>query len=103
MPLPASGACVGWLFGGMLAPVIDKLAEDHGLIVDILRRVGELTARADGGADPAVVVGELDGLVAIMDSHFAFEERRITAAIDALAERHPEQRESLSDICRAGG
>jgi hypothetical protein len=37
-----------------------------------------------GSADPAAVVGELDGLAAIMDSHFAFEERRISAAIDGL-------------------
>lgn len=64
-----------------LAPTVDKLAEDHWLIAGILRRVGELTA-AD--ADPAAVVGELDGLAVIMDSHFAFEERRISTAIDAL-------------------
>lgn len=65
-----------------LAPVVDKLAEDHWLIAGILRRVRELTA---GDADPATVVGELDGLAAIMDSHFAFEERRVSAALDALA------------------
>lgn len=65
-----------------LAPILDKLAEDHWLIAGILRRVGELT---DRDADPTTVVGELDGLAAIMDSHFAFEERRISAAIDALA------------------
>ncbi|GAA4445179.1 hemerythrin domain-containing protein [Phytohabitans houttuyneae] len=64
-----------------LAPTVDKLAEDHWLIAGILRRVAELTAR---DADPATMVGELDGLAAIMDSHFAFEERRISAALDAL-------------------
>jgi hypothetical protein len=67
-----------------LVPTIDKLAEDHWLIAGILRRVGDLATRAAGGADPAAVVGELDGLAAIMDSHFAFEERRISTAIDAL-------------------
>jgi hypothetical protein len=86
-----------------LAPTIDKLAEDHWLIAGILRRVGELTTRAAGGADPAAVAGELDGLAAIVDSHFAFEERRVSAAIDALVARHPGQRETVSDICRAGG
>jgi hypothetical protein len=40
-----------------------------------------LTARE---ADAVTLVGELDGLAAIMDSHFAFEERRISAAIDGL-------------------
>jgi hemerythrin-like domain-containing protein len=67
-----------------LAPTIDKLAEDHWLIAGILRRVSDLATRAAGDAEPAAVVGELDGLAAIMDSHFAFEERRITSAIDAL-------------------
>ncbi|BCB76129.1 hypothetical protein GCM10022251_68030 [Phytohabitans flavus] len=65
-----------------LAPMIDKLAEDHWLIAGILRRVGELATAHN--ADPAAVAGELDGLAAIMDSHFAFEERRIGSAIDAL-------------------
>jgi len=62
-----------------LAPTIDKLAADHWLIAGILGQVRELLARAAGGADPAAVVGELDGLAAIMDSHFAFEESRIGA------------------------
>jgi iron-sulfur cluster repair protein YtfE (RIC family) len=67
-----------------LAPTIDKLAEDHWLIAGILRRVRELVTAAAGGADPAAVAGELDGLAAIMDSHFAFEERGISESIDGL-------------------
>jgi hypothetical protein len=52
-----------------LSGTIDKLVEDHWLIAGILTRVEEL-ARAD-----APSVGELDGLMAIMESHFRFEER----------------------------
>jgi hypothetical protein len=64
-----------------LASIIDKLIEDHWLVAGILRRVEELAGRP---ADPRAVVGELDGLAAILESHFAFEERRIAAALDGL-------------------
>jgi hypothetical protein len=66
-----------------LASTIDKLAEDHWLVAGILRRIRDLIARA-AAEDRGALVGELDGLAAIMDSHFAFEERRIRVAVDAL-------------------
>jgi hypothetical protein len=34
--------------------------------------------------DPATLRRELDGLTAILESHFSFEERRIAAALDTL-------------------
>ena len=55
-----------------LRPIVDKLVEDHRLIADIVARIEETD-------DPR----ELDGLAAIMESHFAFEERRILAALRA--------------------
>jgi hypothetical protein len=64
-----------------LAPTIDKLAEDHHLITVILRAVEDLTAADATGDD---VLAELDGLAAIMESHFRFEEKTLTAALDAL-------------------
>ncbi|MFE4975997.1 hemerythrin domain-containing protein [Kitasatospora sp. NPDC056651] len=73
-----------------LAPTIAKLVEDHGLITHILTRVRALADRAaaDRAAEaPAAgleAIGrELDGLAAIMDSHFGYEERAISAALDA--------------------
>ncbi|MGW3075718.1 hemerythrin domain-containing protein [Kitasatospora sp. NPDC001132] len=76
-----------------LAPTIGKLVEDHGLITHILTRVRDLadqaattaTAEAAPSADLEAVGRELDGLAAIMDSHFAYEERAIGAALDAGA------------------
>ncbi|POM22658.1 Hemerythrin HHE cation binding domain protein [Actinomadura rubteroloni] len=82
-----------------LAPVLDKLREDHRLVSDILRRLRELVAGIDPrAADPRQaqrVRGELDGLMAIMESHFAYEERSIVTALNALdvpewEERPPE-------------
>jgi hypothetical protein len=61
-----------------LAGTVAKLVEDHELIASIVARVREL---ADGGS-PEAVRGELDGLVAIMESHFDYEERAIGAALD---------------------
>ncbi|MEU4120444.1 hemerythrin domain-containing protein [Kitasatospora sp. NPDC028055] len=91
-----------------LAPTVAKLVEDHGFITHILARVRDLAEQAvraaDGpgagaGAQPGVQPGaqpgarraadleaigrELDGLAAIMESHFAYEERAIGAALDA--------------------
>lgn len=66
-----------------LAPVIDNLIEDHALVAGILRRIRELLA-PDQDAGPAVLARELDGLTAILESHFGYEERRLGQALDAL-------------------
>ncbi|GAA1952230.1 hemerythrin domain-containing protein [Kitasatospora viridis] len=67
-----------------LAPTIAKLVEDHALITDILTRVGRLADRAAGSpAQALAAIGrELDGLAAIMESHFAYEERALGEALD---------------------
>jgi hemerythrin len=67
-----------------LAGKIDKLVEDHAIIGTILQRVAALAERARGTRGAALVAlkGELDGLAAIMESHFRFEERTVSAALD---------------------
>ncbi|MFB8241236.1 hemerythrin domain-containing protein [Kitasatospora purpeofusca] len=66
-----------------LAGTVAKLVEDHGLISSILSRVAELARQADGGPGPDEAIRrELDGLAAIMESHFRYEERVIGAALD---------------------
>lgn len=73
-----------------LAPMLDKLIEDHHLIAGILARVHGIAGQAGSGLDDPARIrlrGELDGLMAIMDSHFAFEERSIGAALDGLTDR----------------
>ncbi|WP_307806853.1 hemerythrin domain-containing protein [Streptomyces sp. FH025] len=68
-----------------LAPTIAKLTEDHALIASILTRVRELAEQAVEApkADREAIGRELDGLAAIMESHFGYEERVIGAALDA--------------------
>lgn len=69
-----------------LAPVIDNLIEDHALIAGILRRIPELLTP---GQIPSGIslTQELDGLTAILESHFSYEERRIAKALDTLGPR----------------
>ena len=64
-----------------LTPVIGKLEEDHVLVAGILGQLRELLASRP---EPAALQRELDGLTAILESHFSFEERRIAAALDTL-------------------
>lgn len=66
-----------------LQPLLDTMAEDHRLIAGIVFRIEEIAAQLpDAGSAP--LIAELDGLSAIMESHFSFEERRIRHALDAL-------------------
>lgn len=70
-----------------LASTVANLVEDHGLIASMLSRVRELADQATESNESTVdAIGrELDGLMAIMESHFAYEERTISAALDAGA------------------
>jgi hypothetical protein len=54
------------------------------LVASVLRGVDELVGRLDHGDDPRLVRSGLDGLSAILESHFSWEERRITAALNSL-------------------
>ena len=65
-----------------LAATVAKLVEDHGMIASILSRVRELAdSAADADEAAARSIGrELDGLAAIMASHFRYEERVISQA-----------------------
>lgn len=67
-----------------LAETVTKLVQDHGLIASILTQVRELANRALGarGPDLEAIGRELDGLAAIMESHFGYEERAIGKALD---------------------
>ncbi|MGW2434547.1 hemerythrin domain-containing protein [Streptomyces sp. NPDC001640] len=67
-----------------LTATVANLAEDHGMIATILAQVSELADRAaESGGDVLEPIGrELDGLAAIMESHFGYEERTISEALD---------------------
>ncbi|MEU2611972.1 hemerythrin domain-containing protein [Micromonospora sp. NPDC007271] len=64
-----------------LRPVLAELSADHQMVADLLRRVDALLA---GAADGPAVRAELDGLAALLESHFTYEERKLVAALDAV-------------------
>lgn len=67
-----------------LATTVANLVEDHQMIAPILSRVAELANAASESHAPNLeaISRELDGLTAIMESHFNYEERAISQALD---------------------
>jgi hypothetical protein len=65
-----------------LARTVQNLVDDHEMISSILARVAELSDRAADAGTSASIELELDGLAAIMENHFRYEERAISAALD---------------------
>ncbi|WP_255510048.1 hemerythrin domain-containing protein [Micromonospora sp. AP08] len=65
-----------------LRPVLAELSADHRIVADLLRRVDALLAEA---ADGRSVRAELDGLAALLETHFTYEERKLVAALNRLA------------------
>ncbi|GAA4567559.1 hypothetical protein GCM10023176_20030 [Micromonospora coerulea] len=65
-----------------LRPVLAELAADHQVVAGILRRVEDLVTGPAGGRD---VRAELDGLAALLESHFTYEEKKLVAALNREA------------------
>jgi Hemerythrin HHE cation binding domain len=71
-----------------LGGTIAKLEEDHVLIAELLDSIRDLVAGLPELPSPAQVrqfVLNLDGLTAILESHFRYEERSISAGLDQLS------------------
>jgi hemerythrin-like domain-containing protein len=64
-----------------LRPVIAKLGQDHEMIAALLTQFEHAVAAA---ATPGALARHLDGLSAIMESHFRYEERQLLDALAAL-------------------
>ncbi|WP_181777633.1 hemerythrin domain-containing protein [Amycolatopsis pittospori] len=70
-----------------LRPSLEELAHDHDVVTEILERLEELVAGVgpESRADEILhVQRELDGLTAIMETHFRYEEKRIVEALNSL-------------------
>jgi iron-sulfur cluster repair protein YtfE (RIC family) len=70
-----------------LRPAIRELQHDHHLVAGILRNLEELLGGLVAGPGPAEaqrVRSELDGLAALLESHFVYEEKKLVAALNSL-------------------
>ena len=64
-----------------LRPTLDRLRQDHEVIATLLAELERaLASRASAG----VMARHLDGLTAIMESHFRYEERRLLGPLAEL-------------------
>lgn len=72
-----------------LRPVLDELAHDHVQVEEILVRLqtllDDLPAEPLGPEEARRVSGELDGLIALVESHFTYEEKKLVAALNGLS------------------
>lgn len=65
-----------------LAPVLRSLEQDHSMI-DYL--IGELEDAVQQPASREEVARHLEGVSAIMENHFAYEERELLAVLETLS------------------
>lgn len=64
-----------------LAPVLDNLTRDHRMIAHLL---GELRRAMATGDPPEDLRRHLNGIEAVMTTHFRYEEKRLVAVLDGL-------------------
>ncbi|MDN3311426.1 hemerythrin domain-containing protein [Microbacterium oryzae] len=65
-----------------LRDTIRKLEQDHSMIAHLL---GGLQEAVDHGQSPSELLRHLEGVAAIMESHFGYEERQLLAVLRTLA------------------
>jgi Hemerythrin HHE cation binding domain len=74
-----------------LAAVTARLTEDHRLLSALIKDLDHVSRTA--GTDE--VLRHLDGISAIMESHFRYEERELTRVLDSMTAREPDIRSLL--------
>ncbi|MFF4955021.1 hemerythrin domain-containing protein [Streptomyces chattanoogensis] len=64
-----------------LAPVVAKLRQDHNMIEHL---IGGLQKAVADSSDPEVAHRHLDGIEAVMETHFKYEEKQLGAVLDGM-------------------
>ncbi|MET7751153.1 hemerythrin domain-containing protein [Micromonospora sp. NPDC005367] len=64
-----------------LAPVVAKLTQDHNMIEHL---IGGLQKAVADSTDPEVAHRHLDGIEAVMETHFKYEEKQLGAVLDSM-------------------
>ncbi|MFR9807409.1 hemerythrin domain-containing protein [Pseudonocardia sp. RS010] len=65
-----------------LGPTLRKLEQDHSMIAHL---IAALQAATERGLPPDKLEGHLEGIAAIMESHFRYEERELLTVLETLA------------------
>lgn len=69
-----------------MAPVVRRLEQDHSMIEHLLHGLRDALT---SGADVATVDRHLEGVAAIMESHFRYEERELLGPLEELTDDGP--------------
>ncbi|MFF8639090.1 hemerythrin domain-containing protein [Streptomyces pilosus] len=64
-----------------LTPVVAKLTQDHNMIEHL---IGGLQKAVANSIDPEVAHRHLDGIEAVMETHFKYEEKQLGAVLDGM-------------------
>ncbi|MGW2211921.1 hemerythrin domain-containing protein [Streptomyces sp. NPDC001781] len=64
-----------------LRPMLRRLEQDHSMIGHLL---GGLQAAVDRSAPPEELGRHLEGIAALMENHFRYEERQLLAVLETL-------------------
>ena len=64
-----------------LAPTVAKLVQDHNMIGQLIR---DLERALQSGENPDILLRHLDGIDAVMETHFRFEEKQLVGLLDAV-------------------
>lgn len=64
-----------------VADVLHRLQQDHSMIAHLVAALRQATRQS---APPAEVARHLDGIGAIMESHFRYEERQLLTILETL-------------------
>ncbi len=64
-----------------LGETLRRLEQDHALIAQL---VGDLQAASEQARAPGELRGHIEGIAAVLESHFRSEERQLLAVLDGL-------------------
>jgi len=64
-----------------LAGTVSKLKQDHSMIAHLIRG---LEAAVRSGEEKGALLRHLDGIEAVMETHFGFEERQLVGLLDTV-------------------
>lgn len=78
-----------------LAPVVADLLQDHSMLDHLL---GELERAARSGADQAELLRHLDGIEAVMETHFRFEEKKLVDVLDGVDRPDADRQKMLGPL-----
>lgn len=78
-----------------LVPVIAQLRQDHNMIGHL---IGELDRALRGDATPTELLRHLDGIGAVMETHFRYEERRLIEVLDLVLDPGLDSRDLFGPI-----